>query len=71
MKRFWLDALERAIKTAAQTAAAVITDAVIIGGVDWRRVASVAAVATIASLLTSIGSHGITGKNSASLVSDE
>lgn len=56
-KRFWLDALERAVKTAAQTAAALIgTGAVGIIDVDWQNIFSVSAVAAILSVLTSVAS---------------
>ena len=48
-------ALVRAIKTAAQTAVALIgTNAIGITGVDWVVVASAAALAAVVSLLTSI-----------------
>nr|DAN55735.1 MAG TPA: holin [Caudoviricetes sp.] len=48
-------ALVRAIKTAAQTAVALISTNVIgITGVDWVAVASAAALAAVVSLLTSI-----------------
>lgn len=52
----WLKAaLVRAIKTAAQTAVALIgTNAIGITGVDWVAVASAAALAAVVSLLTSI-----------------
>ena len=52
----WIKAaLVRAIKTAAQTAVALIgTHAIGITGVDWVAVASAAALAAVVSLLTSI-----------------
>lgn len=43
----------RAIKTVAQTAAAVIGTGVVLGDVDWLKVFSAAALAGILSLLTS------------------
>lgn len=54
---FWRGAAERAIKTLAQTIAAVI----VVGetgllDVDWRTTLSVAGAAALASLLTSLGS---------------
>lgn len=65
---FWKDAIERAVKTAAQTAVALIgTGMVGILDVDWVQVASVSAVAALLSVLTSIGS-GTVGDHTASLV---
>ena len=54
--REWgIAALIRAIKTAAQTAVALIgTGAVGFTDLDWVRIASVAGVAAVLSLLTSI-----------------
>lgn len=51
----WLHAAGvRAIKTVAQTAVATIGSAAALGQVDWRLVASAAALAGVLSLLTSI-----------------
>lgn len=52
----WIKAaLVRAVKTAAQTAVALIgTNAIGITGVDWVAVASAAALAAVVSLLTSV-----------------
>ena len=52
----WIKAaLVRAIKTAAQTAVALIgTNAIGITVVDWVAVASAAALAAVVSLLTSV-----------------
>jgi hypothetical protein len=51
----WLKAAGiRAIKTFCQTAVALLPAAATIESVDWRVVASTAALAAIASLLTSL-----------------
>lgn len=54
-KAFWSYAGDRAIKTFAQTVIATIgTTAVGITQLDWLGIASVAATATVMSILTSI-----------------
>ena len=61
-KEFWKAAGVRAIKTACQTAAALIgTNAVGVTEVDWVGVASGAALAGIMSILTSVGQMSIPG----------
>lgn len=51
----WLKAAAvRALKTVAQTAVAALGTATAMGQVDWRMIASTAALAGIASLLTSV-----------------
>lgn len=60
-KDFWIDTLERAIRTACQAA----LSAGVIGGVglfqvDWLNVCGIALVAAVASMLTSVASSGKT-----------
>ncbi|QHJ73663.1 putative holin [Butyrivibrio virus Bo-Finn] len=51
----WIKAAAvRAIKTVCQTAIATIGTAAAIGAVDWRMVASTAALAGVVSVLTSL-----------------
>lgn len=55
MKKTWLKAAAiRAIKTVAQTAAATIGTAVVMGDVNWLMVASAAVLAGVLSILTSV-----------------
>lgn len=53
-KRWFSAAGVRALKTFAQSAVAAIGTTATLGGVDWRLVASTAALAAILSLLTSV-----------------
>lgn len=54
--------LERAVKTFAQAAAALLVgDGAGLLSVDWVGVLSVAGMAAVVSLLTSIGSDALTG----------
>lgn len=56
LSKDWIKAaLVRAVKTAAQTAVALIPASVTIAAVDWRTVAGTAALAFVVSLLTSLG----------------
>jgi hypothetical protein len=71
MKKFLKDMLERAIKTAAQTAIATIGATATFGSVDWKIVGSTALLATITSILTSIVSKNIGDSDSASLIKSE
>lgn len=54
-KLWWKAALVRATKTVAQTAAATIGTAAVMGQVNWLMVGSAALLAGVLSLLTSIG----------------
>lgn len=47
-------ALVRAVKTAAQTAAAMLSPALAGEPVDWKRVAAVSGIAAVYSLVTSL-----------------
>ncbi|NMW88043.1 holin [Mobiluncus curtisii] len=54
-KTFWAGAAERAIKTLAQAALALIgTNAVDITRLDWAHILAVAATAAVVSILTSL-----------------
>jgi hypothetical protein len=68
MKQFAKDAAERAIKTAFQTALALIGGAVFITDIDWRAVSGMAAMAALMSIFTSLASKLATGCDSASLL---
>lgn len=52
--KWWAAAAVRCIKTMAQTALACVPAAVSIVDVDWRVVAGTAALAGLASMLTSL-----------------
>jgi len=54
-KEWWKAALLRAIRTVAQTAAAMIGTAALLSEVNWIAVASASALAGILSLLMSLG----------------
>lgn len=57
-KTFVMDAAERAVKTAAQTAVALLTADGVMGllDVDWTQGASVVGLSALVSLLTSVAS---------------
>ena len=54
LKKWFAAAGVRALKTFAQTAASLITVGALLSEIDWAAVLSVAAVAAIYSLLTSV-----------------
>lgn len=63
---FWKDAVERAIRTAAQALLALwATDVSGVLAVDWLQAGSVAALAALMSVLMSIVATGVGDKNSA------
>ena len=72
-KQFLLDLTERAIKTFAQSLGACITTVVAtetlgLGDVNWAAALSIAGLATLYSVLTSVASTSFNRKDSASLV---
>ncbi len=52
--KFWKDAVERVIRTAAQAAVGAIGTTAVVQEVDWRIVGGTTAVAAVASLLMAI-----------------
>lgn len=63
MRRYYTDLVDRATRTAAQTAAALLgTTAVGMLDIDWAQIAGVSAVAFAASVLTTIATRGLTGR---------
>lgn len=71
-RKFWIAAVERAVKTAAQVALAFfVVGTTDLFSVEWQAVLSGVGVAVIASLLTSIASEPFGPKESPSLVGDE
>lgn len=67
MKKFILDMLERALKTFAQVLVGFIGAGAAFGDIDWGHALSVAGVAVLASILTSIASYNIGEKGTASV----
>ena len=53
-RTFWAGAAERAVKTAAQTLAALLVTGTVIWSVDWAQALGVTATATLLSVLTSL-----------------
>lgn len=68
-KAFWIDTLERAVKTFAQALLAVLVVGVPVWDVDWVSALGIALTATIMSVLTSIAS-GATGDPATASVVD-
>jgi hypothetical protein len=65
---FWFDTAERCTKTAAQSLIATLALGTGLLDVDWTASVSVAALATVLSLLTSVASAGVGDPRTASLV---
>ena len=61
-KQFWLAALDRAARSAAQAALVILgADTVNVLTVDWPQVAGLSAGMAVASLLTSVATSGAGG----------
>jgi hypothetical protein len=57
---FWRGSLERALKTFAQTLAALIgANAVNVIDIDWPALAGISATAAVVSVLTSVASYNV------------
>lgn len=68
-KKFWKEALDRAIKSFAQGAVALLSaDGIGLFGVQWQDVFSVAGMMFVLSILTSIGSAPIGESGTASIL---
>lgn len=68
---FWKAAFERAVKTVAQSAVALITaNATGLLDVDWIQLASVSGLAGLVSILTSVGSDALTSGTGPSLANE-
>lgn len=67
-KTFWLDVLERAVRTAAQSALGFLGVGTGLLDVDWKAAALAVAVATATSLVMSILSVGVGDPGSPSVV---
>ena len=68
-KQFWLDSVERAIKSFAQSAITLIgSDATGYTHLAWEHVAGVSAVVALLSVLTSVATASVTKRSSASAV---
>lgn len=64
--KFWKDAAERAIRTAAQALLALwATDVTGVLAVDWVQAGSVAALASLTSILMSIIATGVGDRDTA------
>lgn len=53
-RTFWLGVAERAVKTMAQTLAALLVTGTVIWSVDWAQAIGVTATAVVLSVLTSL-----------------
>lgn len=68
--KFWKDTFERAVKTFAQSAVAIMALSTTLFDVSWVNAAGTAGLAALVSILTSVSSAGVGSSESASLVVD-
>ena len=63
IRRYYTDMVDRAVRTAAQAAIAVLgADVVDVLNTDWVGVVSVAAGGAVLSILTTVTQRGISGR---------
>ena len=65
---FWKDAIERAIRTAAQVAVGALTTSATIFEIDAKGVVGTIAISTLVSILTSVGASGVGETGTASVL---
>ena len=71
-KVFWQDSAERAIKTFTQVVATfLVAGTTGFMDVDWVQIVSLAGVAALLSVLTSVASDGVGTEGTASLIKGE
>lgn len=69
--KFWRDAFERAVKTAAQVAAGALSlDGLNLLDVNWSEVGGLTATGFVLSVLTSLASEKISPSESGSILKD-
>ena len=68
--KFWRDAAERAIRTAAQSAIAAIGTTAVVQDINWEIVGGTTLTATLLSLLMSIAAGTTANPNTASFQED-
>ncbi len=67
-RNFWIDALERAVKTFAQALAAVLVVGVPVWEVDWVQALGVAVMAMVLSVVSSVASLGVGGSDASLII---
>lgn len=65
-KKFWADAIERVIRTAAQSAIAAIGTTAVVQEINWKVVAGTTGVSALLALLTAFAAKGSGDPDSAS-----